>query len=140
MQDVAKTVSPMAYAGQEDGYLSGIVVTWSDEPAGQGPVGRAIRDNQACVIADTENDARFAPWREPALKRGYAAMIALPLRVAGASFGALAIYSGQKGSFEVSEVELLTEMANNLGYGITAIHSLKESRCATAALRGASCT
>ena len=107
---------------------------WSDTPAGRGPAGTAIRENRICVIADTENDAKFALWREAALERGYAAVIALPLRVAGLSFGVLAIYSEQVGAFESSEVELLTEMANNLAYGITAIRSQEEGRRATAAL------
>ncbi|HTW58001.1 MAG TPA: ATP-binding protein [Terriglobales bacterium] len=133
----AKTVTPMAYAGHEDGYLTGIVVTWSDDDSGRGPVGSAIRENQVWVVADTESDPRFAPWREAAVQRGYAALIALPLRVAGACFGALAIYSGQRGSFESSEVQLLSEMANNLAYGITAIRSQEEGRRATAALREA---
>ena len=135
--DEARTVQPMAHAGHEGGYLDNIVVTWSEEQSGQGPVGRAIRENQACVVASTENDARFTPWRQRALERGYEAMIALPLRVAGRSFGALGIYSAQKGSFESAEVELLTEMANNLAYGITAIRSQEESRRTAAALREA---
>ena len=137
IQDELKTVQPTAYAGHEEGYLKEILVTWSEEEAGRGPMGRAIRDNQCCVIADTENDPRFKPWRDAALERGYAAMIALPLRVAGASFGALGIYSGQKGSFEKSEVELLSEIANSLSYGITAIRAQDESRKVTAALREA---
>ena len=112
-------------------------VKWSDTPAGRGPAGTAIRENRICVIADTANDPSFAPWRDAALQRGYAAVIALPLRVAGAAFGVLAIYSEQVGSFERSEVELLTEMANNLAYGITAIRSQEEGRRVTAALREA---
>jgi len=137
MPDEGKTVRPMAYAGHEDGYLDKIVVTWSEEESGCGPMGRAIRENQNCVIADAESDPRFRPWREPALARGYAALLALPLRVAGASFGALGIYSGQKGSFENSEVELLSEIANSLSYGITSIRAQDESRKVTAALREA---
>ncbi len=135
--DAQKTVRPMAHAGYEGGYLSEIVVTWSEAESGRGPVGVAIRENQLCVIADTESDGRFAPWRAAALQRGYAAMITLPLRVAGSCFGALAIYSEQKGSFESSEVELLSEMANNLAYGITSIRSQEEGKRATAALREA---
>ncbi len=137
-QDEARTIQPMAHAGHEDGYLENIVVSWSEqEQSGQGPAGRAIRENQACVIADIASDARFVPWRKRALERGYEAMIALPLRVAGQAFGALGIYSAQKGSFERSEVELLTEMANNLAYGITAIRSQEESRRTSMALREA---
>ena len=137
ISDENKSVKPMASAGHEEGYLSEIVVTYSDSPSGQGPVGATIRNNQPSVIADAMQDPRFSPWRQMALRRGYAAMIALPLRVAGKPFGALTIYSSQSGSFESSEVELLTEMANNLAYGITAIRSQEESRRATAALREA---
>jgi two-component system, cell cycle sensor histidine kinase and response regulator CckA len=132
--DEAKTVKPMAHAGDEAGYLDEIVVTWSESESGRGPMGTAIRKNEVCVIADPESDANFAPWRSRARQRGYAALIAVPLRVAGSSFGAIGIYSGQKGSFENSEVELLTEIANNLAYGITAIHSHDEGKRATAAL------
>jgi two-component system, cell cycle sensor histidine kinase and response regulator CckA len=136
-QDEEKTVRPMAHAGHGSGYMQQIKLRWSDAPEGRGPAGTAIRENRICVIADTANDPTFAPWRDAALQRGYAAVIALPLRVANAAFGVLAIYSEQVGSFERSEVELLTEMANNLAYGITAIRSQDESKRATAALREA---
>jgi two-component system cell cycle sensor histidine kinase/response regulator CckA len=136
-QDEEKTVRPMAHAGQGSGYLEQIQVRWSDTPAGRGPAGTAIRENRICVIADTANDPVFAPWREAALQRGYAAVIALPLRVAGAAFGVLAIYSEQVGAFESSEVELLSEMANNLAFGITAIRAQEEGRRVTAALQEA---
>jgi PAS domain S-box-containing protein len=136
-QDAEKRVRPMAHAGNGSGYLDKIELRWSDTPAGRGPAGIAIRENRICVVADTANDPLFAPWREAALERGYAAVIALPLRVGGAAFGVLAIYSQQVGSFESSEVELLSEMANNLAYGITALRSQEEGKRATAALQEA---
>jgi len=135
--DEAKQVRPMAYAGHEDGYLDQVQVKWSETLVGQGPAGTAVRENRICVVMDAERDPSFEPWREAALKRGYAAVIGLPLRVAGRAFGVLAIYSDQAGSFDSSEVELLTEMSNNLAFGITAIRSQEESRRATAALREA---
>lgn len=137
LQDPTKTVRPMAHAGHEAGYLSEIIATWSEEPSGKGPVGTAIRENIPSVVIDTQTDPRFAPWRDAALKRGYSAMIALPLRSGGSTLGTVAIYSDQKGSFESSEVELLTEMANNLAFGIIAIRSREEGKRATTALREA---
>jgi signal transduction histidine kinase len=66
-------------------------------------------------------DPNFLPWREQALKRGYASSIALPLIAAGKTMGALAIYSTVTDSFSTEEVDLLTELANEVAYGITAI-------------------
>lgn len=132
--DEVRAVRPMAYAGHEEGYLREALVTWSELPTGHGPVGSAIREKQVCVVTDTATDPRFAPWRDSALQRGYLSLIALPLQVDGSTFGALAIYSDQKGSFESSEVELLSEMASNLSYGITAIRTREETRRAEAAL------
>ena len=136
--DEKKTVLPVAYAGHEDGYLDQIDVRWSsDDAAGCGPAGTAIRENRICVVLDTERDPLFAPWRATALERGYAAVIALPLRAADRAFGVLMIYSDLLGSFERSEMELLTEMANNLAFGITAIRSQEEGKRVTVALREA---
>jgi PAS domain S-box-containing protein len=136
-QDEQKTVRPVAHAGFDSGYLTNIDVRWSDTPAGRGPAGIAIRENRVCVIADTAKDENFAPWREAAAQRGFAAMIALPLRVGGTAFGVLAIYSEQAGSFEGAEVELLSEIADSLAYGIMALRAQAENRWATAALREA---
>jgi PAS domain S-box-containing protein len=135
--DEAKTVRPKAHAGYDSGYLDQIELSWSDRAAGRGPAGTAIRENRICVLADTANDGQFAPWREAALQRGYASVIALPLRTGSAAFGVLAIYSEQVDSFESSEVELLAEIADNLAYGITAMRAQGESKRAAAALREA---
>lgn len=135
--DESKRVRPVAHAGHENGYLEQVQVNWAETPEGQGPAGTAVRENRLCVVVDAERDPSFEPWREAAVKRGYAAVIALPLRVANLPFGVLMIYSDQAGSFDSSEVELLTEMANNLAFGITAIRSQEEGKRATAALREA---
>jgi transcriptional regulator with GAF, ATPase, and Fis domain len=133
-QDRQKTIRPAAHAGYDSGYLDKIELRWSDTPAGQGPAGTAIRENRICLFGDTARDPLFEPWREAALQRGYASVVCLPLREADVPFGVLAIYSGQVNAFEKSEIELLTEMANNLAFGITAIRSQDESRRATIAL------
>jgi PAS domain S-box-containing protein len=136
-QDEQKTVRPVAHAGYDSGYLETVGIRWSDTPAGHGPIGTAIRENRICVCTDTANNPLFAPWREAAMQRGYAAIIAFPLRAAGQSFGALAIYSEQANCFEKSEIELLSEMANNLAFGIIALRSQEQSRRARAALQEA---
>ena len=135
--DEEKTVRPMTHAGYDNGYFETVQIKWSDTQAGRGPAGTAIRENRICVITDTATDPQFTAWREIALQRGFAAVIALPLRGASLPFGVLSIYSGQRGSFESSEVELLSEIASSLAYGITAIRSQEERRRATVALQEA---
>jgi hypothetical protein len=63
----------------------------------------------------------FLPWREQAIKRGYASSIALPLMSEGRALGALTIYFKEPDSCSEDEVSLLTELASDLAYGIGAI-------------------
>ena len=78
-QDEGKSVEPMAHKGFEEGYIQTLGVTWADTERGRGPVGTAIRTGKPGIIRDTQSDPRFAPWREEALKRGFASVLALPL-------------------------------------------------------------
>lgn len=138
--DAEKSMRPVAHAGHDSGYLGSISLKWSDTPEGQGPAGTAIRENRICLISDIANDPRLVPWREAALKRGFAAAICLPLRDGVDPFGILGVYSENAGAFETAEVDLLTEVSNNLAYGITALRARDESisRCfCTARSRGA---
>jgi PAS domain S-box-containing protein len=113
-QDEAKSVRLVAYAGFEEGYLETLQLTWADTERGRGPTGTAIRTGQPCLCRNMLTDPSFAPWREQAIKRGYASSIVLPLL----SFGAITIYSRQPDPFSRDEVELLMELAADLAYGI----------------------
>ena len=66
-------------------------------------------------------DPAFAPWREQAIKRGYASSIVLPLMEEGKAFGAINIYSKDPDPFSDDEVKLLTELADDLAHGITTL-------------------
>ncbi len=90
--DEAKTVTAVARAGFDEGYLKSVSVTWADSDRGRGPVGTCIRTRRTQIVRDTAIDPAFAPWRAEALKRGYASVIAIPLVVDADTFGALAIY------------------------------------------------
>ena len=63
-------------------------------------------------------DPAFLPWREEAIKRGYASSLVVPLKDEGKVFGAVTIYSREPDAFSEGEVSLLTELAADLAYGI----------------------
>ena len=120
-KDEARTVRPVASAGFEEGYLETLNITWADTERGRGPTGTAIRTGKFSMCKNMLTDSRFAPWREEALKRGYASSLVLPLMADGKAFGAITIYSRESDSFSEDEVKLLSELSDDLAYGIAAI-------------------
>jgi signal transduction histidine kinase len=120
-EDEAKMVRPVAHSGFEEGYIETLKITWADTDRGRGPTGSAIRTGKPSTCRNMLTDPRFKPWREEAIKRGYASSIVLPLVSEGKVFGALSIYSKDPDPFTEDEVKLLAELANDLSYGIMAI-------------------
>jgi PAS domain S-box-containing protein len=134
-QDESKSVRPVAWAGFAEGYLETIRVTWGDDERGRGPTGEAIRTGQAVIARDILADPEFSPWREVAIRNGYASSIALPLVEGGRTFGALMIYSSETDAFDAQEVRLLTELAHDLAYGVRALLTQEARRKSEEALR-----
>lgn len=119
--DEAKTVRPVAYAGLDESYLKILNITWADAERGRGPTGTAIRTGKITGCKNMLTDQTFEPWREEALKRGFGSSIVFPLRTHGKTFGAITIYSKEINAFSDDEIDMLTELSNDLAYGITAI-------------------
>jgi len=61
------------------------------------------------------------PMRSEAVKRGYAASIALPLISEERTIGSLNIYAAEPDAFDEEEVKLLSQLANDITYGIGAL-------------------
>jgi len=133
--DDAKTVRPVAKWGFDEGYLDEVRVTWMDHGQGVGPAAHAIRDRTPYVVRDTATDPNFVTWRENALARGFASVIALPLLSDSNAVGILGIYASVTNAFDEEEVRLLAGLANNLARGIDAIRARAENARAAEAIR-----
>ncbi len=137
-----RRVRPVAQAGYDEGYLEAAHITWDETEWGRSPVGTAIRTGQPAIARNIRTDPDFAPWREDALRRGYASSIALPLASPGetddhrpdvhppalALRGMLAIYAQEPDAFDAAEIDLLTELASDLAYGVGALRTRAEHR------------
>ncbi|HBE17453.1 MAG TPA: hypothetical protein DEG17_12755 [Cyanobacteria bacterium UBA11149] len=158
-QDEAKTIRPVAQAGYEKGYIESLQITWRDTKEGQGPVGRTIRTGQTQITQNVLIDTAYLSWRESAIKQGYTSTISLPLIASELSiingnsletcldsrsklkpqnyccFGALNIYAAEPNAFDEDEVKLLTELANDLAFGLGTLRTRIEHQEAEEALR-----
>jgi PAS domain S-box-containing protein len=133
--DEEKRVRPVARAGYENGYLDAADIRWADTERGHGPTDTAIRTGKPCIVRDISTDPSSAPWRTEAIKHGYASALALPLKVREKVLGVLVIYAAEPNAFSEDEVKLLTQVADDLGYGIGALRDRAEQRLAEVALR-----
>jgi PAS domain S-box-containing protein/putative nucleotidyltransferase with HDIG domain len=115
--DEACSVRPVAVAGQS-GFLEGIHVSWADDDYGRGQTGTAVRTRQARVVDDLSRIGMSAEWRAATAKFGLRSGCALPLQLDGEVIGVLSIYAGEPAAFGPSEVDLLSELAEDLSYGI----------------------
>ena len=122
--DDARSVRPVASFGFDDNYLETARISWADVERGRGPTGTAIREKRTVVTRDILIHPSLAPWRDAALQRGYASIIALPLLDEDARcIGALSLYDREPDAFSDAEVELLDGMANDLSFGLRTLRT-----------------
>ncbi len=114
---VRDRIVPVAAAGYEDHYLDEIRVDLSATPYGRGPVGCAARQDCIWIIADVEADVRMVPWREEALRRGFRAVAAFPLRSGNSVVGVMAVYSAV--SFTADAIEQLMRLSKGASFALS---------------------
>lgn len=126
----ARRLRMVAEAGIGADDFHQVVMTWGDDPYGQGPTGVAVRENRPVMLADVAHAPSYAPWRRLAMDYGYDVCVALPLAYQvknshdgtdqpGAVFGALTICgTAAHGPIEDEELGLLVELAANLAAGV----------------------
>ena len=103
VDDETQRLVPVAHAGYEADYLSGVLVTVNDPQTGGGPAGIALREGRLAVCDDIAADEGMAVWREAALARGYRTVASVALRVQGRSVAALTVYGDHVGFFSADE-------------------------------------
>ncbi len=117
--DEKKSIEPMAHAGSDKGYLAESAFTWdADSPSGNGPAGVVIRTGRPVVSKGFGVDGSLEPWKSSAQLRGYAGIIALPLRNAKRTYGVLVLYCADSAPPSDEELSLLEKVANGVAFGI----------------------
>ncbi|SMC58671.1 PAS domain S-box-containing protein/diguanylate cyclase (GGDEF) domain-containing protein [Desulfocicer vacuolatum DSM 3385] len=125
-QDEVKTIRPVIRAGYEEDYNYAAKPSWAEDGHGSDPAGAAIRTGRPCIIDSVAAVPDSAPWIKERAINGYGSLIGLPLMDGETTFGVLIICATEPRAFDAEEVELLSEMANDLGYGIVALRTQRK--------------
>jgi PAS domain S-box-containing protein len=137
VQEGVKDVLPAAQTDFEEGYLESVKITWDDSETGKGPTGTAIKIGKPVVMRDIASDPRYKPWREEAMKRGYASSAAVPLVYDDKVFGALNVYAALSDAFDEEEIGLLVEVGQDIAFALHNIEVEEERKQAEEALQKA---
>ncbi|MHC1791678.1 GAF domain-containing hybrid sensor histidine kinase/response regulator [Solidesulfovibrio sp.] len=114
-----KLVSVAARAGQDAPWLHDLSVHYDDSILGNGPTGRAIREGRTIFVPNMQDEAFFQQWpNRPQGMNQYQSALSFPLRVGGRVAGAVTIYEVLQRDFAAAEVSLLTQMAEDVSYGL----------------------
>lgn len=124
------SVQAVAWAGYQDNAQDRSAFTGMDAGLAGGPSDQALETSsmQLCreILAKPP-----ATWRERTLQRGYRSILALPLSSAGRTFGVLTVCAGDPDAFSDQEIVLLSELADDLSFGIQTLR-LRQAHAQTA--------
>jgi PAS domain S-box-containing protein len=125
-EDETYRIEPMAVYGDHPGYVHDVFVSWNAErPEGRGPAGTAVRELRPVHVDDLRKDERFLPWREQAVRRGYASCLALPFRISMILRGVLVLYSQTVQPFKRDWMSVFEQVAAVLADGVVQIRRKK---------------
>ena len=113
-------VVPLASSGPATGYLDEITIELDGE-LGRGPGGTCIRENRAVVNDDFAANPAARARRNSALRYGFQASAAFPLRRQGKAIGELVLYASEPGAFDSDQVGLLKSLSADLSYALDAL-------------------
>lgn len=123
-----RAIRPVASAGDHDGCLASIKLSWGDNAFGRGPAGTAVRTGAPQTVRNIGSDPRFDQWRSEALARGYRAFAAFPLIGDEEVIGLLGVHAVEPEAFDEDEIALLDEFAKDIAHGLLSLRTRAAQR------------
>jgi PAS domain S-box-containing protein len=117
-------VAPVVSCGPAVDYLAEVRIE-TDGVLGQGPTGICVREDRPVVNDDFDTNASTAPWRESALRRGFRASAAFPLRCQSRVVGVLTLYATQAYDFDAEQIGLIEALSADISYALDAMEQEK---------------
>jgi PAS domain S-box-containing protein/diguanylate cyclase (GGDEF)-like protein len=100
----------------------------TEDPEYTGLAGHAVHDASPAIWNDLATDCTDQPLRGALLKLGYQALAAVPILSDGMTLGVISLFSAYSGIFDSAEVEVLRELAANLGFALQSMEKAEAVR------------
>ncbi len=127
--DLEKSIDIAAFYTEKkeyEEYIYNLKLTWSgDNPFGKGPAGIACREGIIDIEQNVYLSERFKPVRDLVKKFEIQSIIGIPIFLLDRVIGCLIVYSPYPFAFDQEEVDILKEIAINLGLGINLLRERK---------------
>ena len=134
-QAAGDRLKPLAHAGEGQALLRHIVASATPEQGLKLPGTEAARTRRVVVCHDMLNDERYAPWQQEVNQTLFSSTVAIPILHEDSLFGVISVYSDQTNIFGAEEIDLLSEMAGDIAFGLKSIARETERKQAEEALR-----
>ena len=121
-----RMVKPVAWAGEDQGFLTGLAVYTDERAEGRGPSGTAVREERSVVVNDFAADPRVAPWRQRLAVYKFMSGGAFPIRVRGRVWGCLTVFAPEAGYFRGKEIALFEEAASDISFALDRLEDRAE--------------
>lgn len=125
-QDGVKSVRPIAQSGFGEVFPEANDFPWANIEQEHNPTAISIQTQQPVIHQNVLINPSCAPWRDEAIRCGYASSAVFPLLTRGIVMGTLNVYSTLPDAFVPEEADLLMEMASDLAYGILSLREQAE--------------
>jgi PAS domain S-box-containing protein len=135
IEETSQQIKPVVFAGEEQGYLSNLSITYLDDVQGRGPTGTAIREGHCVISQDIATNSHMGPWRERALACGYRSSASVPIRQHNRVIGALTVYAAESFGFGSDDEHLLEEIGHNISFASDNLQAEEERKQAEEELR-----
>ncbi|WP_049970338.1 bacterio-opsin activator domain-containing protein [Haladaptatus cibarius] len=110
-------LTPQTWAGEREEYVG--YLREANLDVSEGPGAKAVKTRNIQAVQDI--DGGEYDWSDPASKCGFKSLAAVPLAHEQTVYGVLAVYSDRPYAFDEPERELLSELAELVGYALFAV-------------------
>ncbi|HYY25589.1 MAG TPA: ATP-binding protein, partial [Candidatus Udaeobacter sp.] len=130
IEESTQSVKPVAHNGTGETVSKALVSLYVESSAHL-----AIQGGRNFICNDIHEDPNLMFWSGEAERRGYRSFAAFPIRLEDRVIGIFNIYADETDFFTEEEVKLLTEIADDISFFVTAIEQESRRKSAEQALQ-----